>query len=312
MENELSIPKAFIFKRLHSITGVFLVLFLIEHLFVNSQAALFFGDDGSGFVRAANSIHDLPFLPLIEIFLLGVPILLHTWWGIQYIKTGEPNTYRDSGATPYLPDYPRNKAYTWQRITSWIILIGIIGHVIHMRFIDYPQSAQIGAMKSYMVRLKDDPGLDTLAARLGFETYNHAQVVQKKQSLINSEKVVSNDPNVIQQRQKQIRNWIEALEKYPLSQGEAIAVTHSFGTAELLIVRETFKMPLMIALYTLFVLATCFHAFNGLWTAMISWGITVTQASQKIALLCAKTLMVLIAFLGLAAIWGTYWINLKQ
>src|ERR1700719_477349 len=81
------IPQAFIWRRAHSLTGLWLVLFLIEHLIVNSQAALFVGDNGNGFVNAVNSIKDLPYLPVIEIFLLGVPFLIHGLWGIKYLLT---------------------------------------------------------------------------------------------------------------------------------------------------------------------------------------------------------------------------------
>ncbi len=312
MTSDLTLPRAFIERRLHSLTGLFLVLYLVEHLLVNSQAALFFGDDGNGFVRAVNSIHNLPYLPIIEMILLGIPILLHGWWGVQYLKTGEPNSYDNTGIKPYLPEYPRNRAYTWQRITSWILLFGILAHVIHMRFIEYPIAVKVGTINSYIVRLNHDSGLETLAARLGFEIYNVPSILSKKHEILNAPKNVKDPPEVVLQRYQQERKWIDTIEKIPLKPGQVIAVSNSFGLAELLMVRETFKMPLMIALYTILVLAACFHAFNGLWTFMISWGITLTQASQTIMLRIAQGLMVLVAFMGLATIWGTYWINLKQ
>lgn len=312
MTSEMTIPKAFIARKAHSITGLFLVLYLIEHLLVNSQAALFIGDNGSGFVRAVNSIHDLPYLPFIEFFLLGVPLLIHMWWGIQYLFTGEANSYYRGDHKPYLPQYPRNHAYTWQRITSWLLIFGILAHVIQMRFLDYPTSAQIGTTKHYMTRIDKDAGLNTLAARLGFEIYDENKIKQKKQEMA-QQKVADTAPaEVLAQRQREEAAWMQALEKRPLGPKQVIAVSDSFGLAELLMVRETFKMPLMLALYTIFVLSACFHAFNGLWTSMISWGITLTVTSQKIMLRIAYALMALIAFLGLAAIWGTYWINLKQ
>lgn len=313
MTSEVTIPKAFIARRAHSITGIFLVLYLIEHLLVNSQAALFIGDNGSGFVKAVNSIHDLPYLPFIEFFLLGVPILIHMWWGIQYLFTGEANSYYRGENKPYLPQYPRNHAYTWQRITSWLLVFGIIAHVVQMRCLDYPTSAQVGTSKHYMTRIDNDAGLNTLAARLGFEVYDENKIKQKKQEMAQPNALLKNTPSeVLAQQQREEKAWMEALEKRPLAPGQVIAVSDSFGLAELLMVRETFKMPIMLALYTIFVLSACFHAFNGLWTAMISWGITLTAASQRIMLKFAYALMVLIAFLGLAAIWGTYWINLKQ
>lgn len=278
-------PRDFVWRRLHSLTGLFLSLYLIEHLLVNSQAALFFGDDGGGFIRSVNSIHDLPYLPFIEMGLLGVPILIHSWWGFKYLFTGEQNAYGVVGKEVYLPQYPRNKAYTWQRITSWILLFLLFGHIIHMRFLEYPLQVRVDGEKEYYVKVNDDPGLEGLSKRL------HYEIVQG-----------TNFPKA----------WQETLEKKPLKDNERGIISKSFGLAELMMVRETFKSPLMITLYTLFVLSACFHAFNGLWTFMISWGVTVTQRSQFWMRRISNLIMAIVAFWGLAAIWGTYWINLRQ
>jgi succinate dehydrogenase / fumarate reductase cytochrome b subunit len=301
---QLPLPRAFLEKRLHSLTGLFIVLYLIEHLLVNSQAALFVGADGSGFIKAVNSIQDLPYLPLIEIFLLGVPIALHTWWGVKYLQTSLPNDKATDGTTPDLKEYPRNRAYRWQRITSWILLFGIALHVIHMRFLDRPTFAKVGTKDSYFVLLSEDNGLEPLADRIGFELYTRETIPTKIAEMQKQDYEV--------QRNAQVKNWVKTFEKRALKKNQVIAVTNTFGAAELLAVRETFKSPLMIALYTIFVLAACFHAFNGFWTFLISWGITSTKKSEKRALYLAKALMVGVAFLGLATIFGTYWINLKN
>lgn len=312
MDETSSLPKAFIWRRLHSLTGIFITIYLFEHLLVNSQAALFFGDDGSGFVQAVKSIHELPYLPLIEIFLLGVPIILHAWWGVIYLRTSKQNYYGVLGKECYLPQYTRNRAYTWQRITSWILLVGIFLHVAHMRFYEYPASAQIGSEKDYMVRLNMDNGLYTLAERLNFKIFDKNSIARVREEMLETKSQNDGKPGVAELKRKQTENWIKALELRPLKQDQVIAVSSSFGIAELLMVRETFKMPLMIALYTIFVLAACYHGFNGLWTFMISWGITLTPRSQMWMLKFSYGLMFLVAFMGLAAIWGTYWINLKQ
>lgn len=309
-------PRSFLWRRLHSITGFFLVLYLIEHLFVNSQAALLFGSDGIGFVEAVNSIHKLPFLPLIEIGLLGVPILLHGGLGVAYLMQSKINTFNDDGTKPYLPEYSRNQAYTWQRITSWILLFAIVAHVIHMRFMEYPAYARNGTEIEYMVRVRADDGLYTLAERLGFQIYTKEDIESLKSQYNNTpidQNFSSNKEKLVQnQHLEQQKEWILALEKRPLSQGEVIAGSTHFGMAELLMVRETFKMPLMIALYTIFVLTACYHAFNGLWTFLITWGVTLTVRTQRLSLYFSVFMMCLIAFLGLTAIWGSYWINLKQ
>lgn len=205
------------------------------------------------------------------------------------MRTAKYNSFGDTGKTPYLPEYPRNRAYTWQRITSWLLIVGIIAHVVHMRFVEYPVTSFEDNKHAYMMRVSMDDGLYTLAERLGVKLLDHGQIPSMK------------SPEAAQ-----------ALQKRPLKPGEVIAMANDFGTAELLIVRDTFKSPLMIVLYTLLVLATCFHAFNGLWTFMISWGVTFTARAQRLMRSISTLLMTVFAFLGLAAVWLTYWINLKN
>jgi succinate dehydrogenase / fumarate reductase cytochrome b subunit len=306
------IPRAFIWRRAHSLTGLWIVLFLIEHLLTNSQAALYLGDDGVGFVRAVNFLRDLPYLQVIEIFFLGIPFLIHGIWGVLYLFTGKFNIYPTDGSSPSLPQYPRNHAYTWQRITSWILLVGIAAHVIHMRFLEYPTSARQGAEHQYFIRVASDEGLDTLSKRLGFNLYNQKQIEEITQQMVSQTPAPAEHRHfeeLIKLRENQA--WVEAVQHWPLHENQMIAVAPSFGVAELLMVRDAFKNPTMIFLYTGLVLAACFHAFNGLWTFMISWGITLTARSQQIMRTLATSLMVLVTFLGLAAIWGSYWLNLK-
>ncbi len=254
------IPISFLFRRLHSLTGVFLALYLFEHLLINSQAALYLGENGRGFIEAVNGIHALPYLKAIEIFLLGFPIAIHLIFGLLYLRTGSPNSFPTNGTKPALQNYSRNQAYTWQRITSWILLFLLLGHVIQMRFVDYPALSEEN--KTYSVQLEKDAGLPDLARRLSFKLVDQ--------------------PN-----------------------GKVIAVAKDFGTADLLVVRETFKMPLMVALYTLFVLSACFHGYNGLWTAMITWGVTLTARSQMWMRRATVLLMLIVAFFGLTAIFGS-------
>jgi len=304
-----AIPTAFIWRRVHSLAGLWLVIYLIEHLLVNSQAALLFGEDGLGFIQSVNSIHELPYLPVIEFAVLGIPILIHAIFGIKYLFTGEMNSFGYDGKHPYLPEYGRNRAYTWQRITSWVLIVALIGHIVHMRFIEYPISTKKGIDRFFMVKVDEDPGIYTVSARLNVKLYNRGEIEALKKNL----PAASHNPDsVAAQAALQQREFVKALETKPLKSNQLIAVAKDFGTAELLMVRETFKMPIMIALYTLFVLAACFHGFNGLWTFMIKWGVTLTQRSQRLFLKCTTFLMVLVAFLGLAAIFGTYWINLRQ
>lgn len=339
VDTSTKLPGAFIWRRLHSLMGLWLVLFLIEHLLVNSQAALFLGNNGKGFVDLVNSIHNFPYLPIIEFTLLGVPIAIHMIWGVKYLFTAKFNAHKTDGSAPALPEYNRNRAYSWQRITSWILLFGLIGHVVKFRFIDYPESLNVGADTYYFVPLKVDDGIYTVAERLKVKLYDkmaiekeHARLAERQdeQALIEARdalkdktelswegpKSSSYDPQkaliftAAEKYQDKVA-WVKMLESYSISNNEVIAVSDNFGTASLLTVRDTFKNPIYVVLYTIFVIAACFHAFNGLWTFLITWGIVLRMSAQRSTVTFAVGLMLIVTFLGLASIWGTYWLNLR-
>lgn len=330
----VSLPRPFVWRRLHSLFGLWIVLFLIEHMLTNSQAALLIGENGEGFIRAVNFLKHLPYLPVIEVVLLGVPILMHGVWGIRIALTSKKNAFPSSGNSPSLTKYSRNHAYSWQRFTSWILLVGIILHVGYMRFYMYPESVSVGSQASYFVRINMDPGLYTVSDRLGVKLYNKVSIDEIKQNSAKQEglakEVVSDAQAVLEkdppykyrdfnallmsryQTLESQKKYIAALEKRPITKNQVIAEAPDFGTAVLLVVRDAFKSPFKCILYTIFVLAAVFHGFNGLWTFMITWGLVLKMRSQSRAVNWCVGIMVLIAFLGLASIWGTYFINLRH
>lgn len=291
-------PKEYIWRRVHSIMGLMIVIFLFEHLLTNSQSALLIGENGEGFIRAVNFIKNLPYLPVVELLLIGVPIGIHGVLGIKYALTGKMNSWLSKGEKPSLTKYPRNHAYSWQRITSWILLVGIILHVGYMRFYRYPDSARVDDKQFYFTRIDVDAGLNSVARRLGVEIYTSQEIGEDKMSWnLNPEEKTT---------------WMKALKKKSLKGDQVIAVSPDFGTATLLMVRDAFKSPIKAGLYTIFVLAACFHAFNGLWTFCITWGWVIRARSQAKLVNVCTAIMIVVAFLGLASIWGTYWINLRM
>lgn len=329
-----TLPRAFLWRRLHSLLGLWLVLFLVEHLLTNSQAALVIGEDGSGFIRAVNLIKDLPYLHVVEIVLLGIPILLHGILGVRYLLSSKINAFPGSKRFPRLTRYPRNRAYTWQRITSWILVVGIIAHIGFMRFYMYPQEVRQGEKESYFVRIQFDPGLYTVAERLGVQLYNRETVLTYQREKGEQEKKLDHVAKEIEglrkggnldqyhkqkqpsfQKYQQMQNeeiWLQGVTKKIPTTDQVIAEASSFGTATLLVVRDAFKSIWTSIFYTIFVLAAVFHAFNGLWTFMITWGIVLKMRSQSSAVNFCVGVMALVGFLGLAAIWGTYFLNLRQ
>lgn len=259
---------AFAWRRVHSLMGLWLVIFIIEHLIVNSQAALWIGDDGIGFVRLVNLLEAIPFLPVVESLVIGVPILVHGYWGVKRALEARSNSFKTDGSEPELK-YGRSRAFTWQRLTSWILLVGIVAHVIQMRFVQQPEKIHDGFETRYAVEVTDDEGMQHLADRID------VKLLYKDDGLV---RVIAKSP----------------------------------GKAMLMMVRDTFKSPLMCVLYTIFVLAATFHAFNGLWTAFITWGVMLSYSSQRKMLPVCWLLMAVLTFLGLAAIWGSYWLNLRS
>ncbi|MEM7175596.1 MAG: succinate dehydrogenase [Chlamydiota bacterium] len=328
-----TLPRAFVWRRIHSLFGLWIVIFLIEHLLTNSQAALLIGENGEGFIRAVNLIKGLPYLPVIEVVLLGVPILFHGALGVRYALEGKMNAISGGKKSPRLAGYARNHAYLWQRLTSWILLIGIIAHVAYMRFYMYPTAVNRGAVEYYFVRVDFDPGLYTVADRLGVELYNEQQVAAARhrvseqrallQELEKKAEAARQEPlsyqydkkeNTLLKQYQHLEDreaWLAGLTKRTPSAHQVIASAPDFGTATLLIVRDAFKGVFKSILYTVFVLAAVFHAFNGLWTFMITWGIVLKMRSQSRAVNWCVGIMILIGFLGLASIWGTYFINLR-
>jgi succinate dehydrogenase / fumarate reductase cytochrome b subunit len=112
----------FVLSRLHSLAGLLpLGLFLVEHLLGNSLAIW-------GSKRYDEHIHflqSIPFLPLLEIFLIAIPLLYHASFGIYLSFISKPN------ANVY--PYKRNISFLFQRLTGIVTLIFVSYHVWSFR-----------------------------------------------------------------------------------------------------------------------------------------------------------------------------------
>jgi len=317
-----SISSAFIWRRVHSLMGLWLVLYLIVHLITNSQAALWFGDDGSGFVKMVNALETLPYLQVVETVLIGIPLLIHGVWGVKRALTSKSNSSGGDGSRPGLK-YNRNRAFTWQRLSSWILLVGIIGHIVQMRFLDAPKKAMSTVGEQYFVKLNFDEGLYTLAARLHVNLFSPGDVESAAKQvrtmgpmcmpqLGNGRYNADEDSaRMMVQKAQEEKEWMAALASFKLGDRQVVAVSSMPGTAFLLMVRDTFKSPVMAVLYTIFLLAAAFHAFNGFWTFLITWGMILSYRSQRAMISVSIVGMAVLSLLGLAAIWCSYWVNLR-
>lgn len=109
---------SFFLRRLHSLTGVLPIgAFLAEHFFTNSFAM--FGP--KVYNSKVEFFMGLPYILLIEIALIWIPILFHGIYGFYIIYTGDTSTLRYR--------FARNWMYVFQRVTGIIAFLFICYHV---------------------------------------------------------------------------------------------------------------------------------------------------------------------------------------
>ncbi|MGC9327061.1 MAG: succinate dehydrogenase [Candidatus Hinthialibacter sp.] len=119
-----SVPESpFLLRRFQSLLGIIPIgAFFCEHAFTNSLA-YFYGPER--FNQAVEFLQGLPFVLFLEIFLIGIPILLHAAIGF-YIWIFCQNNVLHYG-------YLRNWLYSLQRWTGILAFIFIAYHVYKLR-----------------------------------------------------------------------------------------------------------------------------------------------------------------------------------
>jgi succinate dehydrogenase / fumarate reductase, cytochrome b subunit len=65
-----------------------------------------------------------------------------------------------------------------------------------------------------------------------------------------------------------------------------------------------FDNPIMIGFYLIGVISAVFHFSNGLWTFMVSWGLTITPRSQKVATYFTMGVFVALTIVSVRAIFA--------
>jgi succinate dehydrogenase / fumarate reductase cytochrome b subunit len=117
--------RSFLWRRLHSLTGIFPVgVFLTEHFFSNAFATN--GPDAYG--DQVKFLTGLPFLLWVEILFIYIPILYHSLYGFYIWYRGDSNVG---------PSYPwvGNWMYSAQRWTGAIAFVYIVYHSLTMRWL---------------------------------------------------------------------------------------------------------------------------------------------------------------------------------
>lgn len=109
-------------RRLHSLTGLVPVGgFLIVHLWTNSKAML----GPASFGHAVEEINNIPFLVVVEMLAIFLPLAFHAIYGVVLTFQSRANV------SAY--GYSRNWLYVLQRVTGIIAFVFIIIHLKDFR-----------------------------------------------------------------------------------------------------------------------------------------------------------------------------------
>lgn len=122
----------FLWRKLHSLFGIIpLGLFLCIHLFINSFAL----KGPEAFDKVAGAMVELPYLIVIELGFIFIPLLFHMIYGIAIIFSADPDLVRIPKASNFL--------YFLQRATGIIAIIFVCAHVysttISLRFVNHQE-----------------------------------------------------------------------------------------------------------------------------------------------------------------------------
>jgi succinate dehydrogenase / fumarate reductase cytochrome b subunit len=114
--------RAFVWRKLHSLTGVVPVgVFLLLHLWTNAKAL----QGRRAFDEAVGELARLPYLVVVEVMVIAVPLLLHAAIGLKITLSARPNVGR----------YPttRNWMYLLQRLSGVVTLAFVAYHLYALR-----------------------------------------------------------------------------------------------------------------------------------------------------------------------------------
>ncbi len=119
----IHLSRTFVLRKLHQLSGIMpLGFFLLEHFYTNSKAL--YGQ--AAFNTAVNDLQSIPYILLVEIGGIFIPLIYHAVYGLVITVEARPNNLNYP--------YPRNWFYTIQRATGIILFFFITFHVLNFRF----------------------------------------------------------------------------------------------------------------------------------------------------------------------------------
>ena len=117
------LSKTFVLRKLFQLSGIVpLGAFLLEHFYTNSKAVA----GPAAFNEAVNDLQHIPYVFLLEVFGIFVPLTFHAVYGLFIAWEARPNNIAYK--------YARNWFYTVQRATGAFLFLFILFHVLNFRF----------------------------------------------------------------------------------------------------------------------------------------------------------------------------------
>lgn len=122
----IRLSRTFLLRKMHQLSGIVpLGAFLLEHFYTNSKAVHpTLGQQG--FNEAVKDLQAIPYILLVEITFIFIPLLYHALYGLVITVEARPNNLNYP--------YPRNWFYTIQRVTGVILFFFILFHLLNFRF----------------------------------------------------------------------------------------------------------------------------------------------------------------------------------
>jgi len=119
----IRLSRTFVLRKLHQLSGIMpLGIFLLEHFYTNSKALAGAAD----FNNAVKDLQSIPYILLVEIGGIFIPLIYHAVYGLVITAEARPNNLNYP--------YSRNWFYTIQRVTGVILFFFITFHVLNFRF----------------------------------------------------------------------------------------------------------------------------------------------------------------------------------
>jgi succinate dehydrogenase/fumarate reductase cytochrome b subunit (b558 family) len=135
----------FVLRKLHSLSGIVPVgLFLMVHLWTNAKAV----QGRTCFSHAVEDINHMPFLPVVEIAGIFLPIAFHAFYGVVLAFQSKHNVGSYG--------YARNWMFLLQRVTGLVTFLFIVFHLKDFRVAKLLGSMQHSEFFSQLEQMLSD------------------------------------------------------------------------------------------------------------------------------------------------------------